>query len=155
MGNWFDSRGIWFFRFFRHFSGRALNSRQFSLQAATGRMSPKVETQHGRRMDFLRHSSGVQTVQKAAPGCIRDRRGPATPLAHRRPGYPLSGCFPAAAGHKCPNDREELGSSILCLIGDGSWRPSSTWCFVPASQPGPGSLLENDIGGSPNGVDPV
>lgn len=34
----------------------------------------------------------------------RARQGPTAPLAHRRPGYPLSGCFPAEPDSVSPGD---------------------------------------------------
>jgi hypothetical protein len=42
-------------------------------------------------------------TEKTAPGALR-HQGPDTPLAHRRPGYPLSGCVPAEPDSVSPGD---------------------------------------------------
>ena len=63
-------------------------------------------------MDFLRHGSGVQwlinlcaVVYNAAPGNL-SRQGPDAPLAHRRPGYPSSGCVPAEPDSVSPGKKD-------------------------------------------------
>ena len=45
-------------------------------------------------VDFLRHDSGVRWRQRKTPDGFH-HQGPDAPSAHRRPGYPLSGCVPA------------------------------------------------------------
>jgi hypothetical protein len=45
--------------------------------------------------DFLRHDDGVQGYGKKMAPDGSTHQGPDAPLAHRRPGYPLSGCVPA------------------------------------------------------------
>ena len=57
-------------------------------------------------MDFFRHGSGVPRPRKsAAPGKVL-RQGPAVPWAHRRPGYPLSGCVPAEPNSVSPGQKK-------------------------------------------------
>lgn len=56
------------------------------------------------QMDFLRHASGVQRVESKKAPDKRTRHGPTAPLAHRRPGYPLSGCVPAEPDSVSPSD---------------------------------------------------
>ena len=101
------------------------------------------------RMDFFRHGSGVPwLLQRAAPGQFLSQ-GPSVPWAHRRPGYPLSGCVPAEPdsvspgqkrlpeeGHwfKCP------GTPEPCLEnprGLGDWSPETS----PGSRAWWGRLL--------------
>jgi hypothetical protein len=43
-------------------------------------------------------------VRKQEAPDKRTRQGPAAPLAHRRPGYPLSGCVPAEPDSVSPGD---------------------------------------------------
>jgi hypothetical protein len=45
-------------------------------------------------VDFLRHDSGVRRHQGKTPDGFH-HQGLDAPSAHRRPGYPLSGCVPA------------------------------------------------------------
>ncbi len=52
-------------------------------------------------MRFLRHGSGVQWQKNEAPEGVAVQ-GPDAPLAHRRPGYSLSGCTPAEPDSASP-----------------------------------------------------
>ena len=52
-------------------------------------------------MRFLRHGSGVQWQKNVAPEDV-SVQGPDAPLAHRRPGYSLSGCTPAEPDSASP-----------------------------------------------------
>jgi len=57
------------------------------------------------RMDFLRHNSGVPwRLKRGTPGQVFGP-GPSAPWAHRRPGYPLSGCVPAEPDSVSPGKR--------------------------------------------------
>ena len=109
------------------------------------------------RMDFFRHGSGVPwLLPRAAPSHFLSP-GPSVPWAHRRPGYPWSGCVPAEPdsvfpgqkrlpeeGHrfKCP------GTPEPCLENPrGGWGPGPPKP-LPAATPGgdafsgPGNVLE-------------
>ena len=56
-------------------------------------------------MDFIRHGSGVPWfLQRAAPSQFLSQ-GPSVPWAHRRPGYPLSGCVPAEPDSVSPGQK--------------------------------------------------
>ena len=52
-------------------------------------------------MRFLRHGSGVQWWKNTAPEDVTVQE-PDAPLAHRRPGYSLSGCTPAEPDSASP-----------------------------------------------------
>jgi len=65
----------------------------------------------------LRHSSGVRWKSKAPEA---RPRGPDAPSAHRRPGYPLSGCVPAEPDSVSPSS-VRLASTEQC-----GKRPSDT-----------------------------
>jgi hypothetical protein len=53
-------------------------------------------------VDFLRHDSGVRRHQGKTPDGFH-HQGPDAPSAHRRPGYPLSGCVPAEPDSVSPS----------------------------------------------------
>lgn len=53
--------------------------------------------------------------KKTAPSDFR-HRGPDAPLAHHRPGYPLSGCFPAEPDSVSPGTRSIAGTWILLQL---------------------------------------
>ena len=57
------------------------------------------------------------------------QRGPDTPLAHRRPGYPLSGCVPAEPDSVSP------GSSILPFVATTVQIPLDTVAWPRKSIP--------------------
>jgi hypothetical protein len=57
----------------------------------------------GTWVDFLRHDSGVRWRQGTAPDGFH-QQGPDAPSAHRRPGYPLSGCVPAEPNSVSPGN---------------------------------------------------
>ena len=54
-------------------------------------------------MRFLRHGSGVQWENNMAPDDV-SAQGPDAPLAHRRPGYSLSGRTPAEPDSASPGN---------------------------------------------------
>jgi hypothetical protein len=70
-------------------------------------------------VDFLRHGSGVRRHQGKTPDGFH-HQGPDAPSAHRRPGYPLSGCVPAEPDSVSPSS-VRLASTEQC----GN-RPSDT-----------------------------
>jgi hypothetical protein len=58
------------------------------------------------KMDFFRHGSGVPwLLQRAAPSLFLSQ-GPFVSWAHRRPGYPLSGCVPAEPNSVSPGQKK-------------------------------------------------
>src|SRR5208337_53879 len=59
-----------------------------------------------------RHDSGVRRHQGKAPDGFH-HQGPDAPSAHRRPGYPLSGCVPAEPDSVSPG-RVRLASTEQC-----------------------------------------
>ena len=63
-------------------------------------------------LDFLRHDSGVRWRQGKTPDGFH-HQGPDAPSAHRRPGYPLSGCVPAEPDSVSPG-RGRLASTEQC-----------------------------------------
>ncbi len=63
-------------------------------------------------MDWGRHDSGVRRHQGKAPDGFH-HQGPDAPSAHRRPGYPLSGCVPAEPDSVSPGS-VRLASTEQC-----------------------------------------
>ena len=55
-------------------------------------------------LDFFRHGSVSNGKKTTTLGCAGRHRGSDAPLAHRRPGYPLSGCFPAEPDSVSPSN---------------------------------------------------
>jgi len=63
-------------------------------------------------VDLGRHDSGVRRHQGKAPDGFH-HQGPDAPSAHRRPGYPLSGCVPAEPDSVSPGS-VRLASAEQC-----------------------------------------
>jgi hypothetical protein len=63
-------------------------------------------------VDFGRHDSGVRRHQGKTPDGFH-HKGPDAPSAHRRPGYPLSGCVPAEPDSVSPGS-VRLASTERC-----------------------------------------
>ena len=94
---------------------------------------------------FFRHGSGVSNgTQKRQPLVAFATRGLDAPLAHRRPGYSLSGCFPAEPDSVFPgrtNITREL-RSVPIPIGHRSYASeihsliiNRTWRALPPDEP--------------------
>ena len=54
--------------------------------------------------DFQRHSSGVRLPEIKMASANNGRQRPDALSAHRRPGYPLSGCVPAEPDSVSPDN---------------------------------------------------
>jgi hypothetical protein len=81
--------------------------------------------------DFLRHISGVRWLaMKMASDNNRCQR-PAAPSAHRRPGYPSSGCVPAEPDSVSP-DNHTLASILTIgkILSDTGVMPKKSICFL-------------------------
>ena len=72
-----------------------------------------------RPQDFRRHISGVRWPATKTASDNNCRQRPDAPSAHRRPGYPSSGCVPAEPDFVSP------GNHTLASMSTGCKKPSA------------------------------
>jgi hypothetical protein len=97
-----------------------------------------------RPQDFRRHISGVRwPAMKRAPDNYHRQRSDA-PSAHRRPGYPLSGCVPAEPDSVSPGIhtlaarsrvRKYPSAPELCLKNPNRFEKASKWVQILSEEP--------------------